>query len=223
MPEFDIDSLKKDWQEQNTPQKYESSEIQNMLNRKSRNYVKYILWISLIEFVLVLSMSLWNLIWPVKDHSFLHLLERLGVNNTEVLKTNYTRIYFTLNTISLLITAGFVICFYINYTKIKVEENFKAFNLKIIHFRKSVNLFILLNIALLVVFIAVLTTFIFLALQSQDIRLGPSEHWVLLFGILIASLGCLFLVWLYYRTVYGLLMKRLKKNLKQLSEIEKNT
>ena len=42
MPEFDLDSLKKTWQEQPVQPKYDDKEILQMLNRKSRNYIKYI-------------------------------------------------------------------------------------------------------------------------------------------------------------------------------------
>ena len=47
MAEFDIDQLKKTWQEQDKEQLYNKNEILEMLNQKSRNYVKYILWISI--------------------------------------------------------------------------------------------------------------------------------------------------------------------------------
>ena len=41
--DFNIDDFKKSWQEQSVPEVYETSEIEAMLNKSSRNYVKYIL------------------------------------------------------------------------------------------------------------------------------------------------------------------------------------
>lgn len=49
MPEFDLDNFKKTWQEQPVQEKYDNTEILQMLNKKSRNYVKYIFWISVVE------------------------------------------------------------------------------------------------------------------------------------------------------------------------------
>jgi len=45
MPDFDLDNLKKTWQEQEVRPKYDGAQIEAMLNKSSRNYVKYILWI----------------------------------------------------------------------------------------------------------------------------------------------------------------------------------
>ena len=59
MPEFDLDSFKETWQQQPVQPKYDTSEIESMLNKSSRNYVKYILWISLVEFILILGANLY--------------------------------------------------------------------------------------------------------------------------------------------------------------------
>jgi hypothetical protein len=58
--DFDIDDLKKSWQEQKVPEVYETSEIEAMLNKKSRNYVKYIFWISLVEFLFCFAQHLYH-------------------------------------------------------------------------------------------------------------------------------------------------------------------
>ena len=55
--DFNIDDLKKSWQEQPVPEVYQSSEIEAMLNKSSRNYVKYILWISIAELLLFFGIT----------------------------------------------------------------------------------------------------------------------------------------------------------------------
>ena len=45
MPEFNIDQYKKTWQESSAATQYSKDEIVQMLNKKSTNYIKYILWI----------------------------------------------------------------------------------------------------------------------------------------------------------------------------------
>ncbi len=58
MADFDIDNFKKDWQAQDKKRLYNSSEILEILNHKSKNYVKYIFWISLAEFILFSGITL---------------------------------------------------------------------------------------------------------------------------------------------------------------------
>lgn len=48
--DFDIDDLKKSWQEQTVTEVYGTSEIEAMLNKKSRNYVKYIFGLAWLSF-----------------------------------------------------------------------------------------------------------------------------------------------------------------------------
>jgi hypothetical protein len=62
MPEFDLDSFKKTWQEQPVQEKYDNNEILQMLNKKSRNYVKYIFWISVFEFLFFTLIGLFYII-----------------------------------------------------------------------------------------------------------------------------------------------------------------
>jgi hypothetical protein len=48
--DFNIDDLKKSWQEQTVTEVYGTSEIEAMLNKKSRNYVKYIFGLAWLSF-----------------------------------------------------------------------------------------------------------------------------------------------------------------------------
>ncbi len=222
MPDFDIDSLKKQWQEQPVPEKYNDSEIQQMLNRKSRNYVKYIFWISAAEFLIFLLINIFYIFQPSGEDSFIHILQRMGVEKTGKLEADYAHLYFIMRVISLLITGYFVVKFYRSYKKIKVEENLKDFILHILKFRKTVYLFILINILLLVLFMVTLTFFIFNVMASQQIELDNPTMIGFLVGLIISTVISVVLIWVYYRIVYGIIMGRLSKNLKQLKEIEAN-
>ena len=165
MPEFDLDNFKKSWQEQEVQPKYNSTEIEAMLNKSSRNYVKYILWISIAEFLIILCMNIYYTFLGDDSNSFIKILARLGVQNSRELQTSFGNLYLILKVISLVITAYFVVCFYQNYRKINIESNLKKLILQIIRFKKTVNLFILANILLLIVFTAVLTIFTFIVLS----------------------------------------------------------
>lgn len=220
MPEFDLDSFKKTWQEQPVQPKYDNDEILQMLNKKSRNYVKYIFWISVIEFVLFTAFGLFYILQNKESNTFLTSLERLGVEKNDQMQDILDNIYLIIKVFTLLITGYFVIKFYKNYRKIKVEEDLKEFISRIIRFKKTVNAFILVNILIVVVFTSALTVFGIYAIQKQNTELASSSIIAFIVSFIISTVLCIVLIWLYYRLVYGILIKRLDKNLTQLKEID---
>ncbi len=220
MPDFDLDSFKKTWQEQPVQHKYDNTEILQMLNRKSRNYVKYIFWISVAEFLFFSILGLFYILQNDESNSFLKTLEKLGVQRTSDLENKFNNIYLVLKILSICITAYFVYRFYKNYSLIKIEENLKKFILNIMQFKKTVNAFILTNIILLISFTSILTAFIFYVLNTQNIQLTNSVLTGFLIGIILSTGLSVLLVWVYYRLVYGIIMRKLDKNLKQLKDIE---
>ncbi|BEV04188.1 beta-carotene 15,15'-monooxygenase [Chryseobacterium gambrini] len=220
MPEFDLDSFKKTWQEQPVQEKYDYNEILQMLNKKSRNYVKYIFWISVIEFLFFTLIGLFYIIQGKESNSFINILTKLGVQRTSELENTFDNIYLVLKVLSLAITAYFVFKFYQNYKVIKIEENLKRFILKIIKFKKTVNAFILINIALLITFTSIFTIFVFYILNTQNVEIPNSTLIGFIAGIIISTAFTVIMVWLYYRVVYGIIIKKLDKNLTQLKEID---
>ena len=119
-----------------------------------------------------------------------------------------------------MLTGVFVVLFYQNYKKINVESNLKKFILQIISFKKTVNIFILANILLLVFFTAVLTVFTFYILSQQHIQLSHPTLIGFIVGTVLMTILSIVLIWLYYRIVYGIIMKRLGKNLDELKKME---
>lgn len=220
MPEFNLDTFKKTWQEQEVPPKYDSAEIEAMLNKSSRNYVKYILWISVAEFLIILGLNTYYTFVGDESGSFLRILSKMGAKTSAALEYDLSHLYMLLKAISIVLTAFFVVKFYRNYTKIKVESNLKKFILQIIDFKKTVNLFILANIVLLVVFTVVITGFIFYVLSEQQIHLSNPTLAGFFIGLVLVTGLSILLIWLYYRIVYGIIMQRLGKNLKELKKID---
>ena len=220
MPEFDIDSFKKTWQEQDVKPKYDSTEILQMLNKNSRNYVKYILWISIAEFLLILGVSVYYFYKGEEGNSFVHILEKMNINVTPEIFSTLDNFYYAMKFLSIGITLFFVIRFYLNYKRINVEANLKKFIIQIMEFKRTVNLFILVNILFLVFTTLVLILFMFSTLSSQNIEVNSATLTGLIVGIVVALAFSVGLIWLYYRLIYGIIMKRLSKNLAQLKEIE---
>lgn len=220
MPDFDINFLKHQWQKQEMPEKYNSCEIREMLNKNSRNDVKYIFWISVAEFLFFILINIFYFFQAENTDSFINILKKLGIENTYNIRRNYTHLYFVMQILTFLVTLFFIIKFYINYKKINTEENLKQFILRIISFRKTVYYFIISNIILLKLFIIALVVFTFYVLKNQNITIDTEKITVLSFGFLISCAICLLIIWLYYRLFYGIFMKRLSKNLEQLKSID---
>ena len=220
MAEFDLDSLKKTWQQEPAQPKYDSNEIESMLNKSSRNYVKYILWISLAEFIIILSANIYYSFLGDDTSDLLRILKRLGINDSTNFEGAISNLYLILKLISLALTGVFVVVFYQNYRKINVESNLKKLILQIIRFKKTVQLFILANISLVILFTAVLGIFTLSVLDEQHIKLTNPTLLGFITGLMLTMGLSAVLMWVYYRVVYGLILSRLGKNLKQLQNIE---
>ena len=218
--DFDIDSLKKTWQDQEIADGYDQNEIESMLNKKSRNYVKYILWISVAEFVVFGIINFLALFSDNFHTDFTSILNRLQIRNQNEVEFSLDKIYYSMKIFSLLITGVFVVIFYINYKKINVESNLKKFITHIIHFKKTVNFFIFSNIFLLILFIGSFTSFLVFVINQQNIHVDNPTFWGLITGVVFSLLICIILILLYYKLAYGILLKRLSRNLSQLEQID---
>ena len=220
MPEFDLDSFKETWQQQPVQPKYDTSEIESMLNKSSRNYVKYILWISLVEFILILGANLYYTFLGEDTTDLMSVLGKLGIDNSDQFQTTLTHLYLALKMVSLALTGIFVYLFYQNYRKINIEANLKKLILQIIKFKKTVQLFIVANIALVILFTLVLGIFTFSVLAQQNIELTNPTLIGFIAGLVLTMGISVVLIWIYYRLVYGFILRRLGKNLEQLQNIE---
>lgn len=220
MPEFDLDNLKETWQQQPVQPKYDSKDIESMLNKSSRNYVKYILWISIVEFVLILGANLYYTFLGEDSTDLMSVLAKLGIDDSVSFENTISDLYFILKMVSLALTAIFVYLFYQNYRKINIESNLKKLILQIIKFKKTVQLFILANIVLVILFTLVLGVFVSFVLAEQNIQLTNNTKFGFISGLILTMGISVVLIWIYYRIVYGFILRRLGRNLEQLQNIE---
>lgn len=220
MPNFDIDNLKKTWQEQNIPPKYEQDEILEMLNAKSINYVKYILWISCAEFLLIFILQLNDIFTDGINENIVRIFQRMGIKITAEIMGKLDIYYSFIDVLGLIISGIFVVGLYFNYKKIKVEKNLKYLILRIKTFRKIVNTFIIINFILLAINIITFLYLTWYMIDFQGLILSDTMIKAYSFGVLFGKILSFLLLYLYYRFVYGKIMKKLNNNLKELKEIE---
>ncbi len=210
----ELDLLKKDWKKQNTSYpKLTYKEIYKLIHKKSSSIVKWIFVIGIGEF---LFWALLNLLIP---ESYLEIYEKLHLKSF---------LYVT-QTMHYLIIAVFIYLFYKNYKAISVTDSTSLLMQKILKTRKTVNYYVYYNIGLYIIISIVINLIMF---SQPDILidvLGPEnensiDNKQFFIIMMISQIVTLFvmcgLLWLYYRIIYGILLRKLTKNYKELATLE---
>jgi flagellar biogenesis protein FliO len=210
----ELDLLKKHWQkEESSYQQVSECQIYKMIHKNSSSIVKWIFIISIIEFLL------WSVVsFCMKDGEVMRQFDSYQVQH----------IMTPFMIIGYLGLAYFFFQFYLNYRKISATDNAKKLIDTILKTRKKVSQYVWFNIIY-----AVATVIIVLIIQfNYDQKLidliemsEKSNKTNLIYGI-YAGVTLLFLailiafIWLFYRLVYGTLLKRLYKNYEELKKID---
>ena len=203
----ELEDLKNKWAKQDFSQSYSKEEIKSFLQKKSTHSIKWIFYLSIVEFVLYLSFPLLvpNYIKSFDYYKSLNLFEFSIV--TTVLG-HVLLLYFMWH-------------FFQNYKKISVANSIKDHLSAILNTRRVVNQYFYFNVAILIIFtIVVLVAALerdknMIALQEENNSLIMI---IFMIGILIAIILGLF--GLLYYFVYGRFLRPLKNNEKELLRIE---
>lgn len=227
---FDIDNLKTFWKKQESNKIYSQEELVLMLSKKSSNNIKYIVWISVIEFIVVMI----SLFFSTGS------LDNLVLKNlSKVAQQDYIEKYEwvqKINIINLFISLFFIVMFYRIYKSIRIENSTKNFIFTIVKFRKWVNIFIVINIIIGIINMYLTGFYDFIAgfkvgYKSQSSEINQLYPWetdpfhsttgIIIFIVFLIFM--LLIVFTYYQLVYGILMRRLKRNIKELKKIKEET
>ena len=214
----ELELLKKDWQkkEEHLP-KLSYKEIYTMIWKKSSSIVKWIFYISIIEllFWIVLNAA------PFFIDSYQENLGGVenGVTQTFIVVTN---------TFSFVIIAVFIYFLYKAYRGISVVDNVKSLMESILRTRKIVQYYVGFNL-IMAVLITIYTIYDMFTHDEkvmklfQTIKEEGSELKFWLLGAVIVVLGMVLVVgfiWLFYRLIYGFLLRKLNQNYKELKKLE---
>jgi len=217
---FDIDQLKKTWQKENEISRYQDEEILSILNRKSRSYIKLIAWISVSE--LVFFALLYSLTWINKNSTegYVQLYKSMGFSLSQA-QNIFVQSYDVFKIVGVLISVLFIFIFFKKFKKIKVESNIKNLIVQIISFRKSVNLYIGVNITYYIVFMLFMGLVPLYFKYFQQVEIHREYYMYFIIALSVGTLLGLLVLFVYYRILYGILVGKLSKNLSQLEAIEK--
>ena len=210
----ELDILKKDWQKQEEKlPKLSYNEIYSMILKKSSSIVKWIFIISLLEFVLWTGLSFF-----MKDSESMKRFESYGADN----------IMIPISVIGYIILAYFFYRFIMNYKTISATDNAKVLMENILRTRRTVKEYVGFNLIYLFV-----VTFIVLGIQmNRDTDMINLVEQASANGQLLKFYGTFVLITLvilaiaiavillFYYLIYGLLLRRLNLNYKELKKLE---
>lgn len=201
----ELNKYKEVWQNQNVENQLDRKSLNLMIHKKSSSVVKWIFYISLIEFGLIIFL---NIVIPTDWEQF-----------------KVYGLYQFMRGLSLfgyLLTLFFIYLFYKNYKNISVSSAAKELMKSIINTRKTVKYYIFINLFI----IATSLFYVFYIILQSDEYLNLMEKigengFLIVWSIVV--LAILFIVGLmlgFYLLVYGIFIKKLNQNYKELIQEE---
>jgi hypothetical protein len=209
-----LELLKQNWKqrEENHP-KLSYTQIYNMLFKRSTSIVKWIFIISLLE------LAFWVGLYFVSPKSSFEIIEKLGMKPFMI----------GFNIVHYVVVLVFIYLFYKNYISIKVTDSTRSLMDSIIKTRRTVKYFVWYNVAAFALTLVIINYFYYTksellleALRETYGTVSTGPEFLTYFFLAQAVIGVLLilLLILFYRIVYGILLKKLYKNYHELKKIE---
>lgn len=198
-----LEKYKKAWSNQPEEKvKVSEKEIYRMAHSRSSSIVKWILIIGILEFVVLNSLYFFIDVDKAQKE-----YERLGLEDfifyTQI--AGYAIVFY------------FLYMFYKNYKNISSSDSTKTLMKKIIKTRKTVRNYVLFNLAF---FALVMLAATIASIQVDFNDLTNKQLVFVVIFMFIFSLIILAVLYLFYQLLYGILLRKLNRNYKELSNIE---
>lgn len=207
-----LELLKKDWKK-NEPRFEQVSvkDIYAMLHKKSSSTVKTLLYVSIAELVF------WILI------SLIPLFSSSSYNEQINLVYKNETVFYIANVISYGIIILFVYLLYKAYKDISVTDTVKGLMQRILKTRKIIQYYVIYNLTM--AFIAMtLGSYLGIVnnpeIYEQFNGFNQAQIIISISIIIVFTLIFVLLVWVFYKILYGILIRRLLKNYKELKKLE---
>ncbi|MGB2397932.1 MAG: hypothetical protein ACPH63_04425 [Flavobacteriaceae bacterium] len=201
----ELKQLKTQWAQQTIKKQFTKDELNSFLQKKSKSSIQWIFYLSLIEFVLYITLPL---LLPNYFESF-DYYRTLNLYEFAIATT----------VVGYVLLLYFMYRFFKNYQRISISDSVKDHLSTILNTRKAVNQYILYNLGVLFVFSCVVLVYAFrydenlAVIEEKHIVLVTIALCVLIIGIVLGLLGSI------YYLVYGPFLRPLKRNEKELKKI----
>lgn len=210
----ELDLLKKDWKKKERSfTQLSESELYKMTHQNSSSIVKWLLVISVIEF------SFWILLTVfLSEEQYQVKLHRYAIED----------VMYVLNAINYVILIAFIFCFYKNYKSISTTDSTRKLMKTILRTRKTVQYYIWYNLGIVAlnIILSILLLFYHNS-QMQSMLENATKHGHKeLFYVICSGISILFILTvigiftLFYKVLYGILLKKLHVNYTELKKID---
>ena len=202
----ELELLKKDWKKQEGSfQQISEKEIYGMLHKGSSSIVKWILIISVLEFLFLRLLDLSIFL----DDEYSNRMKEHHIYDFEKFVTIF-------NFVVLLV---FIYYFYRNLKAINSSSSVKKLMQDIINTRKIVKYYVWYNLVLVGITSAIVIYSQFMYDKNINHLYDKYQLFFILGGFFFVII-ILLLFWLFYRLLYGILLRRLQKNYNELQKID---
>lgn len=210
----ELELLKKDWKKQEGSfHQISENEIYGMLHKGSSSIVKWILIISVLELILWISISLLT-----NDDNYLKKLELYHLDT----------LMPVMSVISYGVILFFIFLFFKNYKAINTTDNVKQLMKNILKTRKTVKYYVWYNLGMTAISMIIVFIFQFMydpsinkMINNASSNIDPNTFYcIMLLVYAVVIIVFIGLIWLFYRLLYGILMRRLQKNYDELKKID---
>jgi hypothetical protein len=204
----ELELLKKDWKKQeDVLPRLSYKEIYKMILKKSSSIVRWIFIISILEFLL----------WASLDVIF-----RLNGMYSKVEKVDMGSFSLIASIISYGILIYFITRFYINYKKIKATDSAKVLMENILKTRRTVKQYIWVNISFFALAMVATMSYAIMFTETFQNRSVDNQLpvWLIVGVTLLVTSMFIGIIALFYRVVYGIFTRRLKRNYGELKKLE---
>jgi len=205
--------LKKDWKaREGSYPKLDKEALYTLIWKRSSSVVKWLYYISIAEFVFWTALSLMT-----KNSETDALIKSIHLNT----------FINVLTVINYAVLLYFIYRFYRNYKKISYNNSSKELVESILKVKKTVSHYVWFNLSILATSL--------LGLFYGIIHYGPASQsifntaakednsllfWLIIVAVCILIIGlALLLLWLFYKLLYGILLKKLKVNHRKLQKL----
>lgn len=211
----ELDLLKKDWQkkEVNLP-RLTYNEIYNMIWKKSSSVVRWIFYISIIEFLLP---HLLYLLPSFRDEMNYDFARQLGIDNWIIAVT----------LVQYAVAIYFIFQFYKRYREISVLDDAKKLMKQIFRTRQTVKHYVMFCLGMVLLIFAIFIIGMALddnladTLKLNTEKVDPVQlKWILIGVMSIAGILFTALLAGIYFLLYGLLTRKLYRNYKELKRMD---
>ncbi|WP_272022709.1 hypothetical protein [Olleya namhaensis] len=207
----ELELLKKDWVKSDDKfERKSTAQLYPMLLKKSSSIVKTLFYISIAELVF----------WVAINTMPFLMSDAYRAKHEEMYTSN---MFIILSLLSYAIILLFVYLLYRSHKSISVTDNAKKLMQNILKTRKIIKYYVLYNLVLASV--SMILAFIYTSshdpLLAEKIDHFTNKQYIAMIGMfMLVTIVFVAVIWLFYKLLYGILLRRLNRNYKELKKIE---